>query len=83
MPYISQKDLDTIKDALAMLDMKTASFSDPAQSNPFTGRDEFTAKVREATRIWRESWIIGPIEEVIIRIEDRKSKAERIKAHNA
>lgn len=48
--------------------MKTASFHIGEQPFPFGA--ECTELVREATRLWRESWITYPLDEIIKELEE-------------
>jgi hypothetical protein len=51
-------------------EMKTSHFTIPRTDNPFAPEnDKFTEIIREATRLWRDSWILGPLDEVIETLE--------------
>ena len=52
--------------------MKNARFHIGEQPFPFGA--ECTELVREATRVWRESWIIGPLDEIIKELEDARRR---------
>ena len=57
--------LAELKDIRRTATMEHASFFavDPSESNKMNN-------LREVTRIWRESWLIGPLDRLIARYED-------------
>ncbi len=60
--------LDIIKEVRRISKMEHASFHDPdakEMSKEWWNTEPYTKGVREATRLWRDSWIIGPLDEVI------------------
>ena len=62
-----KKMLNDLKEIRAIATMQTARFH--VGEEPFPFGAECTELVREATRIWRESWIIGPLDEIIKELE--------------
>ena len=51
--------------------MKTASIH--YGDSPSSFGADITDLVRESTRIWRESWIIGPLDEIIKELQNVKA----------
>lgn len=51
--------------------MESASFYLPKEKEDWLkmGNDADTEKIREATRLWRQSWILHPLNEVIKDLE--------------
>lgn len=75
MPYISKKQLARLKEVVRDAKMDNASFAFPGENVSVTGSirndgifttDEF---IKDRTRIWRQSWIIDPIEIILEDIE--------------
>lgn len=62
----AQQILDVIKDVRGVATMDFTSLRDPSIENPFDPRHmEFTNIVKKSSALWRQSWIIGPLDEVI------------------
>jgi hypothetical protein len=59
--------LTTLREIREIATMKNASFRIGKEPFPFGA--ECTDLVRTATQLWRDSWIIGPLDEVIAEIE--------------
>jgi len=68
MPYISVKDLDRLKEVRRIATMESASWTMDESRN-----DE----IRETIRLWMRSWIYGPLDEILVKIESQKSSAIR------
>jgi hypothetical protein len=59
--------------------MERANFSRIVDGSPFpTTEDEVTGFIKERTRIYRESWIISPLEQAIRLIDDVRPNAARL-----
>ena len=78
MPQISNKSVEALKEVLETAKMERCGFSltQKAMSN-----DADTEAIREATRLWRQSWIITPLREVLATVqytaEERKAEPLR------
>ena len=72
---ITKRDLSTIRAVRDIATMENASFGMPheyvqrcdSRGNPYANEGPFhmTDFIREQTRLWRESWIIGPLDDLI------------------
>lgn len=82
MPYITRKQLEKLKKIAKTATMATSSFGDGAQEKfkaPLhhfgltveTNPDEF---IKKRTEVWRQAWIIDPLEIIIEDIEERERK---------
>lgn len=54
--------------------MERACFRDPYKP----GADDPTPEIREATRLWRQSWILDPLDEAMERIEGLYGRGPRV-----
>jgi hypothetical protein len=59
--------VERLRDIRNIATMKTASIR--YGDRPFPFGADITDLVRESTRLWRESWIIGPLDEIIAELE--------------
>lgn len=66
--------LRNLKDALQAARMESCGFTLPGR--PYFNQED-TPAIVEATRLYRESWIIGPIERAIAEIERSQPKPKR------
>lgn len=76
MPYISQSDLNRLNEIAKTATMENASFGFPNEKfhaplesygpNVETTPDQF---IKERTKLWRESWIIAPLQEILKRYD--------------
>lgn len=71
---MNKTELAKLKEVRQLLEMETCSFHAPDERgfNP-AQNDAFTAQVREQTRIWRESWILPVLDELIAKYEAKHS----------
>lgn len=73
MPYISKKQLAKLEMVAKAATLQTMSVAFPGETvsvaGSLTGDEDGVFKtddfIRDRTRIYRESWIIGPLREVI------------------
>lgn len=69
--YAQRALLTTLRQVVTDAKMERASFSQLASKGPFpTTESEVTEFIKQRTRLYRESWIIGPLEEAIKDIEE-------------
>jgi hypothetical protein len=64
--------LETLREVRNIAEMKHASFRKPSAeigSRDYWNNDAYTKEIAEATRLWRQSWIIGPLDEIIEMLE--------------
>ena len=76
MPHISQTELAELREIARTATMKTASFCFPSEVvlaareifGPFENLtvDEL---IKARTKVWRDSWIVDPLEDLIARLE--------------
>ena len=66
--------LEQLKDIRKVATMESASFRIGEQPFPFGA--ECTDLVRVATKLWRDSWIIGPLDEIIAALENPNGKVQ-------
>ena len=59
--------IQQLKEIREISTMKNASFH--VGDEPFPFGADVTDLVRQATRLWRDSWIIGPLDELITELE--------------
>lgn len=76
MPYITKKQLAELKRIAGTATMSHASFGFDQEKvkgalDTFGPEGEHTPDeyIKARTRIWRESWIVGPINEIVAAIE--------------
>ena len=76
MPHISQKELAELREIARTATMKTASFSFPeelidAPRETFGPFERLTVDdlIKARTKVWRDSWIVDPLEDLIARLE--------------
>lgn len=78
MPYITKKQLAELRRIAATATMNDASFGFPTER--VTGAFDTHGKpvsvtpdeyIKARTRIWRQSWIVGPLNEICNAIENR------------
>lgn len=62
---MTKTQLRTLRNLLFHLNMEQCKFYRPGKEMDFADADVFTAEVKEGTRLWRESWLIGPLTELI------------------
>lgn len=81
MPYISQRDLNRLREIARTATMETAGFDFPhekvsAPRETFGPVEEMRIDdlIKTRTKIWRDSWIVNPLREMIERIEGKGSK---------
>jgi hypothetical protein len=81
MPYINQRDLNRLREIARTATMQTAGFCFPhekvsAPRESFGPVEEMTIDelIKDRTRIWRDSWIVNPLNEMIDRIEGKGPK---------
>ena len=75
--------LSELREVRRMLTMETMSVGEIFDVNgppKFADGRAVTEKnvsdfIRERTRLWRESWVLGPLDDVIARLERRGGKA--------
>ena len=82
MPHISAKELAILKEVARTATMKTASFSFPnevvlASRESFGEFENLTVDelIKARTKVWRESWIVSPLEDLIAKLEAKGAKA--------
>ena len=82
MPHISQKELAELREIARTATMKTASFCFPneivlASRESFGEFENLTVDdlIKARTKIWRESWIVSPLEDLIAKLEAKGAKA--------
>lgn len=73
---INARILAMLEDVARTARMETAGFYLSKSGEHGLSNDEDTARIRAATRLWRESWIINPIERAIAAIRQTKFRAE-------
>lgn len=59
---LTEQQRKTIREVIEVVSMKGTRLSAPGKDWP---SDTYTAEVREATELWRESYIIGPLQEML------------------
>lgn len=70
MSYLTQKQQREIREVIRVATMERSSFSRIGFDGPFpTSEAEVNAFIRERTKIWRETWIIGPLEKLLRKAE--------------
>lgn len=76
MPHISQKELAELREIARTATMKTAGFGFPeekieAARESFGPFETLTVDelIKARTKLWRESWIVDPLERLIAGIE--------------
>lgn len=73
--YITKKDLAVLKEVRESATMERAGFGMPEDrvtwSGGFNGEGSAhpTEYIREQTRLYRESWIIAPLDKLIAKLE--------------
>lgn len=85
MPYISHKELAELREIARHATMKTAGFGFPeekidAARESFGPYERLTVDelIKARTKLWRESWIVDPLERLIAGIEAKgKPKGSR------
>lgn len=66
--------LATLRQVVADAKMERASFSNLANKGPFpTTEAEVTEFIKQRTRLYCQSWIIGPLEDAIAELEEDES----------
>lgn len=71
--YAQRALLATLRQVVTDAKMGNASFSQLTSKGPFpTTEAEVTEFIKQRTRLYRESWIIGPLEELISELEDHQ-----------
>jgi len=63
MPYIKIEELSALKRISVLATMKTADFD--------SYNNEINILIKGKTKLWRETWIISPLNEIIGNIEGR------------
>ena len=79
MPYITQYQLNQLKEIARVATMETAGFNFPGETvtvkGSLTGDDDgtfdTTEMIRDRTRIWRETWIVNPLQDIIADLSTR------------
>jgi len=65
MPFIRKADVERLKEVRLFCQMKPGSF-DAYNPGPVTipvgGVTDF---IREETQLWRETWILGPLDDIL------------------
>ncbi|UUV43912.1 hypothetical protein RCKVOTHE_35 [Rhodobacter phage RcKvothe] len=76
MPHISQKELAELREIARTATMKTACFCFPnevvlAARETFGPFENLTVDelIKARTKVWRDSWIVDPLEDLIARLE--------------
>ena len=80
MPYISKKQLKTLRQVRSVLTMESAGFGKAidehvllcdGEGNPIRGATPIKAAeyVRDRTRLWRDTWVLGPLDAIIADLE--------------
>lgn len=75
MPNITKKQIPEVKEMLRIAKMENAGFGFPEDIVTFHGRethiDEF---IKEQTRLYRETWLIAPLERLLNELEAKSKK---------
>ena len=81
MPHISQKELAELREIARHATMKTAGFGFPeekidAARDTFGPFERLTVDelIKARTKIWRDSWIVSPLEDLIAKLEAKGAK---------
>lgn len=82
MPHISAKELAILKEIARTATMGNASFSFPnevvlASRESFGEFENLTVDelIKARTKIWRDSWIVSPLEDLIAKLEAKGAKS--------
>lgn len=70
MTYISKSDIEKLKKIRETMTMENASFSMDITED---------RNIKEKTRIWRETWILPPLDTIIKKLEERANKGRKYK----
>ena len=77
--YITKRQLEELKKINEYITMKNARFNLTSPDMPsMSSLDDDTARIREATKTWREAWIIAPLNTIIDEIEKKQSSTLKI-----
>lgn len=69
--YISNEMINKIKEVIKIAYMETAGFSKTPDE---MFNIEYTEEVKRNTALWRKTWIIYPLQEIIDKIEENKKQ---------
>lgn len=75
MANLSKRDVKRLKEVRNQLEMNTCRFNPPGiDDRDLTDKEchTYTMGVKDATRLWRETWIFPTIDELIAKGEGRK-----------
>ena len=82
MPHISAKELAILKEVARTATMGNASFGFPnetvlASRESFGEFENLTVDelIKARTKIWRDSWIVSPLEDLIAKLEAKGAKS--------
>ena len=82
MPHISAKELAILKEIARTATMDNASFCFPnevvlASRESFGEFENLTVDelIKARTKIWRDSWIVSPLEDLIAKLEAKGAKS--------
>ncbi len=76
---MTKSDLQVLKNIQYILQMETCRFTRPGcdiAESIATG-NQFTEEVKEGTRIWRETWLLSPLNALIAKYEPKDKSSER------
>lgn len=68
---MTKADLQTLKDIRKVLEMNSANFDriGPASETVTLQRGQVTAFIRERTRLWRDTWLLSPLDTLIAKYD--------------
>lgn len=79
MIRLTDYEVEQLREVRRMLRMETCEFDPPgAVGLDVEARKEFTDTVREATRVWRESWLLPVLDDILDAPRNQDGTKQRV-----